>query len=211
MADLPKIKQEQKTAWTYERFFSKIKAYVNDEDPIFGITPRLFLSLAKRKDERVDIEANKAELVWLQYNLGFIKRVVNTKLASGMFYHLAKGGFQSFYTREMALKTGASEQSVNRWALRFMEKDLFHKRPLNYDRRMYYVLHKTHPLIIRLIFDLILWRYSPAELEAYLRKDREKAVKVEKRKAQVRKARREHYKKNRFYSHKISRTATGTY
>jgi hypothetical protein len=182
-------------AWNYERLYETVSAYALDRDRP-APSPLLFQALARRQDTQIEGMTDK-EWLWLQWNLGYLRRIVNRKLTAGLIYVVHRSRWHSFYTRDIARRTGEPETSVNRWALSLMAKSLLARRRLPNESRSYYVADPSLGTIHRLCLDLALRRYSERELEEYTTPDSDKAARLEVRKLAIRTYQRTHYRKTR--------------
>lgn len=197
--------QKENTVWDYTRLYQRVKEYVLEDFPIFDYAPNLFSSLSRSTNNtlKVQDEIQRHELLWLQYNLPFLKQVVHNRVASLLVYctcrNMGKLSRPSFFPRKIAEATGHPEQTIGRWARKIRVKELFkvHTDPMF--KRTYYFFNLQYPTINRLLVDLIRANYSVKEFEADLQYTLEKRKLLEQRKRAVRMCRRNNYKKGTYY------------
>lgn len=181
----------------YSRLLGRVSAYIfEDED----LPVNYFSALSQRSDLSHDLNLTQSEWLFLQWNMDFVKRLVNNILPASMVYLVNKDAFGSFWTRELSRMTGVSEQKVNRWANKMAAKTLIKKKPIrtSFGLRIMYVATGTMPNINKLLLDLVLTKHRRLDLDSFLQKTREKTTVSRARMEQIRKYRRAFYKKKQY-------------
>jgi hypothetical protein len=170
--------------WDYARLFNTLASYAFEMDQA-PPPPLLFSALAKRSDIQIE-DMKPAEWMWLQWNSGFLKRVVNAKLPSALLYLVHNTQWGSFHTRDAARRTGETESKVSRWAIALMSKNLLKQHIIRGEKRVYYVADPRMPVVRRLCVELAVRKHGDLELERYARPNKAKAAKIEARKRAIR-------------------------
>ena len=101
-----RIDRVNEVNWDYDRIYRKVSSYALEGEPVrAGL---LFDALAKREGRDVQTGLSPREWDWLQWNLGFLKKVVSNKLMSTMMFLARKSQSSSFNIREVAIGGRAS-------------------------------------------------------------------------------------------------------
>jgi hypothetical protein len=166
---------EPSITWDYQRIYDRLASYVLEDEPVRA--SRLFDALQTREGGDVKTGLSGREWDWLQYNLGFMKRVVETPLLAAMVYLCHKSQTGSFYPSKIARQTGYHEPQICRKAKELESKGLLKRYCARDDRRAYYVASRDFPVLNRIIVDLILARHDIEALERLLTYNEEKRLK----------------------------------
>ncbi len=161
--------------WNYNRIYHKVSSYVLEGEPVRAVL--LFDALAKREGRDVQTGLLAQEWHWLQWNLGFMKRVATHKLLATMMFLTHKSGWASFTVRELARRSGYNEGLVCRYARQLEAKNLLRRHHIKYDRKVYYVASTDLPTISKMLMELILVKHGLDSFENFLKPSEEKRMK----------------------------------
>lgn len=159
--------------WNYDRIYHKVSSYVLEGEPVRAVL--LFDALAKREGRDVRTGLTPREWDWLQWNLGFLKKVVGNKLMSTMMFLARKSQSSSFNIREVARRTGYDESLAGRYARQLESQSLLRRHRMKFDRRVYYVLCQDLPIVSKMLMELIVVKYGLDFFEDFLKPSDKKA------------------------------------
>lgn len=194
---------EDLAIWDYDKLLTKVKDAVFDgEEP----APLLFYSFSKSNYKVVEaIGVTKEEMLWLQDNLLFLKKMLDDPVQCCIVYYLNRRGFMAYSVREMAMRTGFPEVKISRRTMNLLARRII-SRKIMYYNRIYYILNIKMPTIQKITIDLVMQKFSPIQLEEMIKTNDLKREKVENRKAVIRKSRNNNYKRLCAYNNRLKRS-----
>ena len=166
---------EQTAEWNYQKVYDKVAAYALDGEPLRA--HMIFNALAKREGQDVLTGLTAREWDWLQWNIGYVKRIVNNRLMAALIFLTHRSGWASFNVLDVAKKTGYLEPQVSRYARDLEAKGLLKRHVIEYDKRVYYVASIELPTINKIIVELIIMKHGIKSFEDMLKPSEAKMLK----------------------------------
>ena len=125
------------------------------------------VSEIRNSTDKIKTKFTENEVVWLQYNVSFIPKILENKSCSHIFAHLhsARYGYarqlmRVLQHREIIRHTPDNTRGVLRW-LKILEKTGLitgHREPYG-NRVLYFANKKVFPNVTQMVFDLITKKY----------------------------------------------------
>ena len=160
--------KNETASWTYEKILKAVRTIVFDGD----ILPDyLFPVLGKRsilQPQEFEYFPSLREWDWIQYNCHFLRRVIESKIASAVYFYLTRA--RTTTVRTLATRMHKYDHEIRRWIKMFRHYQIVIPTESLNRREAPFKLNMEFKLVHTIFLDMLPEKYGERELATLLRR-----------------------------------------
>lgn len=162
-----------------ENLEMKLKQVISDHIHGVDTPPTIFRALMRRY-KGAELNFSRDEMLWLQYSMDFLKKVVENNVASGLFY-LLREKLMSSNIRNLAARLGKYDRAIRYWLSKFEEYELVIGRRGEDKRELRYLMNPNLDNLTKLLSEIIIEYHGKKKIKKLVNKKNPKSYKADKR------------------------------